>query len=306
MAVKSSLNVLGLVLTSWTLETAFGQASAGQSKEKCYYGNANNEKLSLSGTYGTLESPKEGSSYAPNVRCDWVITVPEGKIVKLSFDEFQLQPDNGSCCKDYVEVRDGKESYSASKGKFCGLSTPADILSSGRYMRVSFRSDSDSTYDDGFKATFTAEEKKKSSSFIVVSTVLLIFVIVGTFVLVCVLKCMQIRENQSAAARISMATPTTTSMSQTTQAGVIHHAPSQQPASQPPLQLASNPYPPPPVVFAPAPSNVHSPPSGYPYPLEPPPPYPGEEQVPQYPPPGQLYSWQQTAQVEPPAPPKEP
>ena len=135
-------------------------ASAAYSKEKCYYGNVNNEKLSLKGTYGTLESPKEDSSYPPNMRCDWVITVPEGKIVKLSFVEFELQPDYGSCSKDYVEVRDGKESYSENKGTFCGLTTPADILSSGRYMRVSFRSDSDSSYYDGFKATFTAEKKE--------------------------------------------------------------------------------------------------------------------------------------------------
>lgn len=281
-------------------------SSTANSKEKCYYGNANNEKLSLSGTYGTLESPKEGSSYPPNMRCDWLITVTEGKIVKLSFYEFQLESDYGSCSEDYVEVRDGKESYSTSKGKFCGLSTPADILSSGRYMRVSFRSDSDSTFYDGFKATFTAEEKKMFSSLTVFVIVFSVVFVICTCGLVCVLKCRQTRRNQSAAARISMATQTTASMSQTTQSGVIHHpTPFQQPASQPPFQSASNPYPPPPVIFAPAPSNAHPPPSGYPYPLQPPPPYPGEEQVPQYPPPGQSYPWQQSTQVEPSALPME-
>lgn len=139
----------------------FSIASAAYSKEICYYGNINNEKLSLNGTYGTLESPKEGSTYTPNMKCDWVITVPEGNIVKLSFDEFYLKPKYQSLCEDYVKVQDGKESYSESKGTFCGLSTPKDIRSSRRYMRVTFHSGSDSLQSrTGFKATFTAEEKE--------------------------------------------------------------------------------------------------------------------------------------------------
>ena len=36
-------------------------------------------------------------------------------------------------------------------------------------------------------------------------------------------------------------------------------------------------------------------PPDYPYPLEPPPPYPGKEGEPQYPPPGQSYPWQQSS-----------
>ena len=61
-----------------------------------------------------------------------------------------------------MEIRDGKESYDESKGRFCGLNKPEDIRSSGRYMRVSFRSDSVSSSDNGFRATFTAEDKKSS------------------------------------------------------------------------------------------------------------------------------------------------
>ena len=94
--------------------------------------------------------------------------------MRLSFDEFELEPSYGSTCtSDYVEIRDGKDSYSESKGRFCGYNKPEDIRSSGRYMRVSFRSDSLSSYYDGFRATFTAEEKttytaeeKKSSKFL--------------------------------------------------------------------------------------------------------------------------------------------
>ena len=84
--------------------------------------------------------------------------------MRLSFDEFELEPSYYSTCTaDYVEIRDGKaENYSESKGRFCGFNKPEDIHSSGRYMRVSFRSDSESSYYDGFRATFTAEEKEIS------------------------------------------------------------------------------------------------------------------------------------------------
>lgn len=60
-------------------------------KEICYYGNINNERLSLNGMYGILESLKEGFIYLLNMKCDWVIIVLEGNIVKFSFDEFYLK-----------------------------------------------------------------------------------------------------------------------------------------------------------------------------------------------------------------------
>ena len=80
--------------------------------------------------------------------------------MKLRFDRFELEPSFGSrCTADYVEILDGKSSYSKSKGKFCGFTTPEDIRSSGRHMRVRFTSDLTKSHYRGFKATFTAEDK---------------------------------------------------------------------------------------------------------------------------------------------------
>ena len=45
-------------------------------------------------------------------------------------------------------------------------------------------------------------------------------------------------------------------------------------------------------------TNADIPPPDYPYPLESPPPYPVEEQIPQFPPPGQSYPWQQSTPAE--------
>ena len=122
-------------------------------------GNANNENLKLTGTDGTLQSPLQ--YYPPDLNCEWLITVPDGNTVKLSFDRFDLGYDGASaaCKLDYVEVLDGEYLHSESKGKFCGHTSPATIRSSGRYMRVVFNSDSEGPVYTGFKATFTAVEK---------------------------------------------------------------------------------------------------------------------------------------------------
>lgn len=130
------------------------------SKELCFPGNTNNNNLKLTGSRGALQSPQKDDMYPPDSSCDWLITVPDGKIVKLSFERFDLEPGSGDICTaDYVEVLDGNELNSVSKGTFCGWTIPDDILSSGRYMRVIFRSDSSHSYYGGFRATFTAEDK---------------------------------------------------------------------------------------------------------------------------------------------------
>ena len=126
----------------------------------CFSGNVNNNNLKITESSGILQSPLRDSGYPPDLSCDWLITVPEWKIVKLSFDTFDLQMSGwGQCKDDYVEVLDGKYNSSLSKGRFCDFN-PGDIRSSGRYMRVRFKSDSDSTYFShrGFKASFIAED----------------------------------------------------------------------------------------------------------------------------------------------------
>ena len=126
-------------------------------------GNGYNNNLTLSGLYGTLQSPRYPKQYPPGLSCDWVITVPEGKIVMLRFNKFKLGSSfEYTCTADYVEILDGKSTDSKSKGKFCGYTKPEDIRSSGRFMLVRFRADfsSDPYYSiGGFNATFTAEDK---------------------------------------------------------------------------------------------------------------------------------------------------
>ncbi|KAJ7371390.1 hypothetical protein OS493_025852 [Desmophyllum pertusum] len=90
---------------------------AASSKQLCFPGNINNENLELTGSHGTIQSPQEKISgwYPPDSLCDWLITVPDGNIVKLSFDKFELEP-SATCTADYVEILDGKD-RSNSDGK---------------------------------------------------------------------------------------------------------------------------------------------------------------------------------------------
>lgn len=142
-------------ILSWILKYLF--FADNSSNEVCFPGNINNNNLTLNGARGTFQTPK---GYPVNSSCDWLITVPEGNIVKLVFDSFHLESDRYSrvCLRDYVEVLDGNSSSSASKGRFCGNRSPEKIRSSGRYMWVRFRSDNVWSWHTGFMATFTAED----------------------------------------------------------------------------------------------------------------------------------------------------
>ncbi|KAJ7371401.1 hypothetical protein OS493_025863 [Desmophyllum pertusum] len=123
--------------------------------------NIYNNNLTLTGSSGNSTKSSTGPLVPLNLSCDWLITVPEGNIVKLSFDKFSLEESTTSgCTRDYVDVLDGNSSFSQSRGRFCGYTElPKDIRSSGRYMRVRFISDWLYTYYEGFKATFVAEDK---------------------------------------------------------------------------------------------------------------------------------------------------
>ncbi|KAJ7371399.1 hypothetical protein OS493_025861 [Desmophyllum pertusum] len=197
----------------------------------------------------------------------------------------------------------GRRGIARVKDDIVGYHTTLDdFYSSGRYMWVIFRSNSLRSDYVGFKATFTAVDETTSST-------LTIAIIAGLAVVVvlvcCVGVCIKKRKktpNRATGDRIPLSTMTT-SASHSSPSRVIEHPP----PPQAPYQPTANPFSPPPVGYAPVPTNPEVPPPAYPYPLEEPPPYPGEESVPQYPPPGQSYPWQQgSATVEASAPPESP
>lgn len=129
-------------------------------EELCLPGNTNNLNLKLTGSRGTLQSPME--YYPPGFKCEWLITVPEGKLVELSFDRFKLyyRDRTKGCFQNSLQVYDGKYTIGDSLGIYCDHVVPEPLKSSGRYMLVRFISETGySAHHPGFKATFNAVDK---------------------------------------------------------------------------------------------------------------------------------------------------
>ena len=83
------------------------------SNVECFEGNPYNKNLTLEGSSGTFQGPKDiPAPVANSPTCVWVITVPDGNVVELSFESF-LKDHTGD---KYIEVRDGRYSTSALKG----------------------------------------------------------------------------------------------------------------------------------------------------------------------------------------------
>ena len=100
------------------------------------------------------------------LQCEWLITVPEGKVVELSFESFQLLPRNQweACYSNSLEVYDGNSKSGDSLGIYCDLVVPKAMKSSSRYMRVRFISKTGYfRLYPGFKATFKAVDKQSKS-----------------------------------------------------------------------------------------------------------------------------------------------
>ena len=124
--------------------------------EECVEGNPNNTTLTIEGSSGTLHGPQDiPAPFANSPTCVWVITVPDGKVVELSFDVFSSWYPGD----DYIEIRDGRYSTSALKGErheIWGSRLPEKIRSSDRYLRIEYISSERRIISD---PSFTAEFK---------------------------------------------------------------------------------------------------------------------------------------------------
>lgn len=85
---------------------------------------------------------KIDTSYPPLLDCHFVITVPEGYVIKIEFEHFHLAPchiDNSSCTCDYVALLDGSDAFAEPIQKnLCGHSLPQSVTSSGRSLYVRY------------------------------------------------------------------------------------------------------------------------------------------------------------------------
>lgn len=97
-----------------------------------------------SGSQGNIMSPNYPSSYGLNLNYYWRITVASGYRIQLRFEDFELEDDQ-FCRKDFIKVYDGSGPRDDLLETYCGRTRPESIKSSGRYLYIHFRSDSDTT-----------------------------------------------------------------------------------------------------------------------------------------------------------------
>ncbi|VVC99646.1 unnamed protein product [Leptidea sinapis] len=109
------------------------------------------------GDSGIVKSPGYPFGYPKNTLCEYVIGTSPGKVIQLSFQDFDIEDNvHYNCLYDYVEIRDGPSNNSTLLGKYCGGSfhIPPAQTSSFNYMYIGFHSDM-SISGTGFYANFT-------------------------------------------------------------------------------------------------------------------------------------------------------
>lgn len=115
----------------------------------------------LNGSSGTFFTPNYPVPYPENISCIWVISVPAGKRVKLTFEDFHLESG------DYMIMRDGQLPNSTELRHYYG----EDVYYSSRsYMWIKFYSTSRfwASGPRGLKAHFEALDPRKCLSITVI------------------------------------------------------------------------------------------------------------------------------------------
>ena len=121
--------------------------------------------IPLTGKTGNLYSPLYPQTYPTNMKCTWVITVPEGHFVKLKITSFRLEY---ICNGPSLQIRDGQSESNGLLKSFCGRKFESSVFSSGRHLWVRFQTPSDKYLSgSGFNALFEAVNQRKAFYFIV-------------------------------------------------------------------------------------------------------------------------------------------
>ncbi|XP_061613877.1 procollagen C-endopeptidase enhancer 2b isoform X2 [Phyllopteryx taeniolatus] len=109
----------------------------------------------ITGQTGIIGSQGYPGVYPPNTKCVWRITVPEGKVVVLTFRFLDLE--NDSLCRyDYVDVYSGHVNGQR-LGRFCGTFKPGALVSTSNKMTLQMVSDAN-TAGSGFLSVFSAAQ----------------------------------------------------------------------------------------------------------------------------------------------------
>ncbi|XP_067828398.1 procollagen C-endopeptidase enhancer 2-like [Heptranchias perlo] len=108
----------------------------------------------ITGEQGYIGSEGFPAPYPPNKKCSWIVTVPQGRVVILSFRHMDLETDP-ICRYDHVSVYNGNSASAGRLGRFCGTFRPGAVMSTSNSLLIEMESDNDSA-GKGFLAMYTA------------------------------------------------------------------------------------------------------------------------------------------------------
>ncbi|XP_046374905.1 tolloid-like protein 2 isoform X2 [Haliotis rufescens] len=100
-----------------------------------------------------LTSPGYPSNYPNNIDCQWTLRAPIGRNVKVDV-LFLAMESSRSCSNDYLMFNDGTSSNARRLKRICHKISDS-IISSGRYLTISFHTDIN-LWDKGFRLLYTA------------------------------------------------------------------------------------------------------------------------------------------------------
>ena len=95
----------------------------------------------LNGTSGFLTSENFPSTFPQNTDCAWTITVPVEHIIRLTFHNFTLEPNEATDCRGSkggarVFITNVASDDGAQVFKLCGQNIPDPVYSVGNFVQV--------------------------------------------------------------------------------------------------------------------------------------------------------------------------
>ena len=122
----------------------------------------------LDGSSGFFSSPNFPDNFPTNSDCTWDISVPTGRIIKVTFLSFSLDSSHLQSCViapsdgprvfiTNVASDDGEQEF-----KICGATLPDPVYSIGNVIQVRLRSTA--SYP-GFNASYEAIDKEQSKQY---------------------------------------------------------------------------------------------------------------------------------------------
>ncbi|XP_078362125.1 uncharacterized protein LOC144646412 isoform X5 [Oculina patagonica] len=102
----------------------------------------------------TVKSPGYPNNYPNGTDCTYVIAIPRGKRMNISFYDFDVEHEPAWCGFDYLKIITITNGNNCDLGKHCGVKTGQTALVSGDYAVLMFHSDRDGQRK-GFLLFFT-------------------------------------------------------------------------------------------------------------------------------------------------------